>query len=399
MGLFSFLKNLFVPSLDAKLETISRRIYELRCQRHHKPHKTTGVNAKDFEIDAKSFSNEVQIFEPRSFDLLTSMRSLKEKRIELENQRIAKLREQINLNFNSIKSLIDNEEADRAGNLLVETYSAIKEVNDTELLNSFSEFLSRVKSLKEKILQQEIERKRKQKEREEEERRKRELAKQEKKAKLEQARLRKEREAREYEERLRSEALQKELERKRLIETVTRKKSDSERFLDYLRRKGITCFYHFTDENNLASIRLHGGLFSWFYCENHNIKIPNAGGSSQSRSLDCRHGLQDYVRLSFCLDHPMQWRLMQKGTKLVLLKIKVDVATFKDTQFSNINAADNNAQHGPSFEDLERVNIYAVKSTFVRKDDDIFHEHQAECMVKTFIPIEYITNIDHPQRL
>lgn len=399
MGLFSFLKNLFVPSLDAKLETISRRIYELRRQNPHKPHKTSSANGTDFEIDVKSFSNEVQIFEPRSFDLQTTMRSLKEKRIELKNQRIAKLREQINLNFNSIKSLIDNEEADRAGNLLVETYSAIKEVNDTELLNSYSEFLSKVKSLKDKILQQEIERKRKQKEREEEERRKRELAEQEKKAKLEQARLRKEREAREYEERLRSEALQKELERKRLTETVTRKKSDSERFLDYLRRKGITCFYHFTDENNLTSIRLHGGLYSWYYCENHNITIPKAGGSSDSRTLDTRHGLQDYVRLSFCSDHPMQYRLKLAGSKLVLLKIKVDVAAFKDTQFSNMNAAANAVQHGASFEDLERVNIYAVKSTYVRKDDDIFHEHQAECMVKTFIPIEYITNIDHPQRL
>lgn len=180
---------------------------------------------------------------------------------------------------------------------------------------------------------------------------------------------------------------------------MTCKKSDGDKFIDYLQRKGIKYFYHFTDEQNLASIRRHGGLYSWYYCENNDILIPNAGGSSDSRSLDCRHGLEDYVRLSFCSDHPMQFRLQQSGARLVLLKIKIDVAAFKDTQFSNMNAAANAVQHGSTFEDLERVNIYAVKRTFVKKTDDIFHEHQAECMVKTFIPIEYITNIDHPQRL
>ena len=83
----------------------------------------------------------------------------------------------------------------------------------------------------------------------------------------------------------------------------------------------------------------------------------------------------------------------------MVCRIMLDLAAFKDTQFSNMNAAANAVKHGASFEDLERVNISAVKSTFVSKTDDIFHEHQAECMVKTFIPIEYITNIDHPQRL
>ena len=95
----------------------------------------------------------------------------------------------------------------------------------------------------------------------------------------------------------------------------------------------------------------------------------------------------------------MKYRLQQSGARLVLLKIKIDVAAFKDTRFSNMNAASNAMQHGSTFEDLERVNVYAVKQTFVKRTDDIFHEHQAECMVKTFIPIQYITNIDHPQKL
>lgn len=399
MGLFDFFKSLFAPSLDAKLDKISRRVNELRRQVHTNPSITSSIDSNIFNIDTRSISKEPIIFEPRQFEIYTSMRSLKEKRIVLERKRIEDLRKQVVLNFQTVVTLIKNEEADKAGNLLVETFSAIKELNDSELLDSYSNLLAQVTQLKEELRKKEIERKRLQKEKEEQARRQREAAELERKARLEQERLRKEREAREYEERLRSEAQQRELERKRLVDSVTCKKSDGDRFLDYLKRKGITCFYHFTDEQNLASIRRLGGLYSWYYCKNNDIIIPNAGGNLNSRALDTQHGLQDYVRLSFCSDHPMQYRLRCRGAKLVLLKIKIDVAAFKDTQFSNMNAAANAVQHGGSFEDLERVNIYAVKSTFVSRTDDIFYEHQAECMVKTFIPIEYITNIDHPQRL
>ena len=175
------------------------------------------------------------------------------------------------MNFQTVVTLIKNEEADKAGNLLVETFSAIKELNDSELLDSYSNLLAQVTQLKEELRKKEIERKRLQKEKEEQARRQREAAELERKARLEQERLRKEREAREYEERLRSEAQQRELERKRLVDSVTCKKSDGDRFLDYLKRKGITCFYHFTDEQNLASIRRLGGLYSWYYCKNNDI--------------------------------------------------------------------------------------------------------------------------------
>lgn len=263
MGLFDFFKSLFAPSLDAKLDKISRRVNELRRQVHTNPSITSSIDSNIFNIDTRSISKEPIIFEPRQFEIYTSMRSLKEKRIVLERKRIEDLRKQVVLNFQTVVTLIKNEEADKAGNLLVETFSAIKELNDSELLDSYSNLLAQVTQLKEELRKKEIERKRLQKEKEEQARRQREAAELERKARLEQERLRKEREAREYEERLRSEAQQRELERKRLVDSVTCKKSDGDRFLDYLKRKGITCFYHFTDEQNLASIRRLGGLYSW----------------------------------------------------------------------------------------------------------------------------------------
>ena len=399
MGFFDFFRNLFAPSLDEKLKRISRRIDELRNQKTSQLKPSKQIDDEQFDIDTKKSKINLNIFEPHQLSNISTMQSLKDRRIELEQKRLDELKEQVLLNFASIRNLIGKEEPKKAKKLLVETFSSVKELKETQLLESYQNLLSEVADLEEALRQKEIERKRRERELEEEAQRKKEEAERIRKQKEEEEKLRKQREAREYEERLKAEAQKRELERNRLIAEVTCKKDNAQRFLDYLERKGVRYFYHFTDEQNIASIRKHKGLFSWYYCENNDIRIPNAGGSSQSRSLDRRHGLQDYVRLSFCDDHPMAYRLHLDGARLVLLKIKVDVAAFKDTQFSNMNAADNAVQHGNTFEDLQRVNINATQAHFVSRNDDIFSAHQAECMVKTFIPIEYIVNIDNPQRM
>lgn len=177
---------------------------------------------------------------------------------------------------------------------------------------------------------------------------------------------------------------------------VTCQKSYANVIIDYLKNNNVTCFYHFTDQNNLQSIRQHHGLYSWMYCKDHNIYVPNPGGDDQSRNLDIKYNLQDFVRLSFCDDHPMAYRKHKEGSTLVLLQIKIDVAAFVDTQFSDVNAADSSHSHGGELTDLQRVKIQATKCHHLSKLDSFFKPHQAECMVKTFIPIEYIINIDNP---
>lgn len=171
------------------------------------------------------------------------------------------------------------------------------------------------------------------------------------------------------------------------------RKANWQDYLDLLNDNGIEYLYHFTDKRNLSSIKRHGGLYSWAYCERNNIAIPNQGGDDFSRSLDRRYGLQDYVRLSFCEDHPMAYRLKQSGADIVVLKISTDVALLKDTLYSDINAADSAHTHGGSLAHLRMVNFDAVKRTYVSKDDPDFKPHQAEVMVKTFVPLKYILNI------
>lgn len=255
-------------------------------------------------------------------------------------------------------------------NLTVVYLSLLKEFDENELLT--------LNRRKEKEIREATEKA--QREKEEQERREKEEAE------------RKAREEREAEERKKreEEAQKAREEQQRLYSLSHSLKPNSAAFKNHLTSNGVRYFYHFTDRRNLESIKKHGGLFSWRYCEDHDINIPYPGGDNTSRSLDSRHRLSDYVRLSFCTDHPMKWVLEQKGYDMVLLRVKIDVACLEGTLFSDINATDNNHHHGGSIEDLKRINIPATQQNYVSRESEIFKQHQAEVMVKTFIPLEYI---------
>jgi hypothetical protein len=77
-----------------------------------------------------------------------------------------------------------------------------------------------------------------------------------------------------------------------------------EDFQKILQENNITKLYHFTDRNNLESIKKYG-LLSWDYCRKNGIPIPRPGGNELSRKLDQYIGMQNYVRLCFVPDHPM----------------------------------------------------------------------------------------------
>jgi len=212
--------------------------------------------------------------------------------------------------------------------------------------------------------------------------------------KAEEKRQEESRRLQEQEEREKRAKKEKERQVKAELENLLVKKQNWQEFQQILQQNGIKTFYHFTDRANVKSIKDHGGLYSWDYCGKHGIDIPYPGGDIQSRQLDIKYKLQDFVRLSFCNDHPMMYRLKQDGRNLVLLTVKPDVAYLANTVFSDINATDSDHSHGKNIEDLKRVNFRATKRNYVRKDDDDFKKHQAEIIVKTWIPIEYIININ-----
>lgn len=167
-------------------------------------------------------------------------------------------------------------------------------------------------------------------------------------------------------------------------------------FKDIVETQGIKKLYHFTDRENLESIIKHGALMSWADCESQGINIPKPGGSSQSRSLDKRDGLQDFVRVSFVTQHPMMYVAMNDGriSNPVILEIDPQVIWWQYTQYADRNATKNGARVGDSFADFMAIHFNSIKAKKhfdLSEDEQMFF--QAEILVKNFIPIEYIINI------
>lgn len=176
---------------------------------------------------------------------------------------------------------------------------------------------------------------------------------------------------------------------------------DREEIIRILRNNGIQCFYHFTARENLSSIRQLGGLFSWYSMEQRGKVIPCPGGGGLSRQLDQSRGLEDYVRLSFTRNHPMMYVAWNEGriANPVVLKINIDVAALKGTKYSNKNATIRRepVNIGDSISDLKQIHFQTVRQiNHFNLEDDEKSFYQAEVLVRSFIPIDFIMNLDNP---
>lgn len=408
MGFFAKLFRLILPPDDESEKSISRRIVELRAESQDAAAELDNRRLPDIDLlwykitlpETEEKKKDVAVFTPFQHKKIRTMKDLLEKREQEKKEHIRQIRVNAYQVLDAVEQLIQNENVKDAEEKLYHVSPLVKEINDARITSTFDIRLEQIKSLKETLRQREILKKE-----EEERRRKEEIQRKLEKEKIEKQRIENERlqrlkSAAEYEERLRLQEKQLQDEINRLKRLVTRKKEHSDEILNYLRMKGIRCFYHFTDRQNINSIKKYGGLLSWDYCNEHNIVIPNPGGDSLSRKLDRRQGLEDYVRLSFCDDHPMAFRKHQEGSDLFLLQVSIDVAAFRSTLFSDKNAASSDFSRGSGIEHLRNVNISATQRHYVSRDEgEIFSLHQAECMVKTFIPVEYIININNPIKM
>jgi len=166
-----------------------------------------------------------------------------------------------------------------------------------------------------------------------------------------------------------------------------------ENILFFLKSKGIDSFYHFTDIDNLESIVEEGGLYSWRGLEDKYIKA-SLSSNELSRQLDIERNLQNYIRLSFTDYHPMSTKVeIKDGKKLVWLEIDLDVALWKSTLFSDINATDSNVMVKGDFDFLKTFDFDIFKQKYNTLDTLEKKKYQAEILVKDFLPIKYIKNI------
>ena len=350
-------------------------------------------------IPPRKIELQTHVFSPRKFENIPSLQVLKDERLKKEAHELKVREEKTKSLLNKLETLIAQRKFQEAKQIMDEITHEIVRIKDSIIRKRYTDIQ---KSLSE--LERELEHERlvklaeEQKRKEEEERKKREREEKERvenEKRIAEEQIRKQQEANRLAEEARKKEQAELAEKERLEVLSTERKENWSDFKQILDNNGIRYLYHFTDRRNIPSIKRHGGLFSWHYCKKNNITIPCQGGDYDSQELDKKYGLEDYVRLSFCNDHPMAYRLQQSGSDIVILKIEVDVALLKGTLFSDINAADKLHTHGGELDDLKRVNFNATKRNYVRKDDDDFKPHQAEVMVKTFVPKKYIVNLDN----
>ncbi len=216
--------------------------------------------------------------------------------------------------------------------------------------------------------------------------------------KLEQQRI-----AREEAEEIRKIEEAKKTEKENKLKALLTKKFNWRDFQRILQDNGIAGFYHFTDRSNLKSIKENGGLFSWYYCDLNRIEIPMPGGSLGSRQNDTINGKKDFVRAAFNKEHPMLFIAQRDGriSRPVWLDIDIEIAYFEHTEFSDKNAAAFSSYTpiiGKEVQHLSNIRFDILKKAErVRHYNLLDNEkpyNQAEVLVKTWIPIEYIKNIE-----
>jgi hypothetical protein len=75
----------------------------------------------------------------------------------------------------------------------------------------------------------------------------------------------------------------------------------------------IKSLYHFTDQRNLPLIRELKGLWSAPSLKGAGHAVPAPGGNEWSQTADVEFGVDDYVHLCFCTQHPMEFLARQEG--------------------------------------------------------------------------------------
>ena len=348
-------------------------------------------------IPPKKDELQTHVFSPRKFENILSLQALKDKRLRKETYELKVREEKAKPLLDKLEILIAQRKCQEAKQIMDEIAHEIVRTKESAIRKRYTALQKTLSEL-ERDLEQErlVKLAEEQKRKEEEEHKKKEREEKERienEKRIAEEQLQRQQKANRLAEEARKKEQAELAEKERLKVLSTERKENWSDFKRILDNNDIQYLYHFTDKRNISSIKLHGGLYSWHYCSMNNITIPCQGGDYDSRELDKKYGLEDYVRLSFCDDHPMAYRLKQSGSDIVILKIMVDVALLKNTLFSDMNAADKLHTHGGDLEDLNRVNFAATKRHYISKTDEDFKSHQAEVMVKTFVPLKYIVNI------
>lgn len=329
--------------------------------------------------------------------ILVRVYRIREEKIKKEEET---KKQQVKELIGRIENLINRGNLQEAQNHIVKAASSIAGLRNPEQKKNFREKLEALKAkFRERQIREEAKRQAEELKKQQEEAERKRLAeeakREEERRRIEQAEL--------IQKQQEEAQKKKEEEKRQALQRLLTKKSNWQDFAQVLQENGITILYHFTDHVNIASIKQNGGLFSWHYCDNNGIDILRPGGSFQSRQNDTTNGKRDFVRLAFNKEHPMLY-IAQKDERItspVWLEIKIDVAFWELTEFADKNAAafkSYTPNIGKELQFLKNIRFDILSKAKTYKHYNLAEEekpyNQAEVLVKTWIPIEFITNIN-----
>lgn len=167
---------------------------------------------------------------------------------------------------------------------------------------------------------------------------------------------------------------------------------------EFLQRHPVKCFYHFTDVRNLPLIRSAGGLWCMAEMRRQGISPPAAGGDAASQLSDSQKGMDQYVHLCFCDQHPMEYRARQDGRigESVFLHVDVSVLDIPGIQFTSGMANGSAVLPVGLTEAAAFPDLPAVYTRLDWKNPDelekVLRARKYELLVPRFLPIQYLKN-------
>lgn len=383
-------------SLYDELDKREKRVKQNRNKLKQSPTDWYSLN-----IPPRKVELQTHVFLPHKFENIPSLQALKEERLRKEAYELKVREEKAKSLLNKLETLIAQRKSQEAKQIMDEITLEIVRTKDLGIRKQYTHLQISLSELERKLEHERLVRlAEEQKRKEEEERKKKEREEKERienEKRIAEERIHRQQEANRLAEEARKREQAELAEKNRLEVLSTERKENWSDFKRILDDNGIRYLYHFTDRRNIPSIKRHGGLFSWQYCDTHGITIPSPGGIGFGRDLDQRYGLEDYVRLSFCKEHPMKYIAMKDGRiqNPVVLLIDIEVAYLKGTLFSDMNATKTGHKTGGALNDLSKIRFDIVKlPNHFNLEEPEKSFYQAEILVKTFVPKRYIVNLD-----
>ncbi len=161
---------------------------------------------------------------------------------------------------------------------------------------------------------------------------------------------------------------------------------------NFIKKYNIKYFYHFTDINNLESIRKYG-LFSLSEIQIRGIYVAIFGGNEWSHNADSRFGVDKYVHLAFDTNHPMLY-FAQKENRInnpIWLKINTNII-FKDgVKFTN-DVANKFGITPYNINEIENyLDCKALLINPIWKSEEYQNARRSELLIPNHIPSAYIS--------